>query len=326
MHNLQKPEGEVNPEIVLRVLASGDPDGLCDIFCRPLTALAQSIRGFFEAPGDQVFHIADYSSVEPRGTAWISGEEWMLEAYRRNEDLYRITAGKVYHVQDWKTLSKDGKERFMGKQLVLGCGYGMGPPRFVETVARFGTNISLEESQEAVYGYRNSVPNITKFWRTIEAACIRAVKEWKTLKVGMLTFRPETLSNGFRVLYVDMPSGTIAYPKPSVASYMWNGMPRNRFEFYTPLDAKWVKTDTFGGSLTENVVQAFCRDILRDGLLEADAVGFKVVGHVHDEGISEGDDNPADLVEFQHCLTHSSPWAKGFPIATEAFNAKRYRK
>lgn len=325
MHNLQKPEGEVNPQVVMRML-DANPFFLLDIFLRPLTALAQSVRGFFEAPEGKKFLIADYSSVEPRGTAWIAGEEWMLEAYRRNEDLYRITAGKVYGVSDWKSIPKDGKERFMGKQLVLGCGYGMGPPRFVETVARFGTTLDLSESEKAVYGYRNSVPKITKFWKTIEAGCIRAVRDWKTLRIGMLTFRPETLPNGFQVLFVDMPSGTIAYPQPTVSQYMWNGMPRQRFEFYTPLGAKWVKTDTFGGSLTENVVQSFCRDILRDGLLAADEAGFEVVGHVHDEGIAEGDDNPDDLKEFEHLLTSSSPWAKGFPIATDGFISREYRK
>lgn len=323
MHNLQKPEG-FDPEVVLKVL-SIDPWGLLEFFDRPMTVLAQSVRGFFEAPGDKVFHIADYSSVEPRGTAWMAGEEWMLEAYRNKQDLYRVTAGKVYGV-DPTSLAKDGKERFMGKQLVLGCGYGMGPPRFVETVAKFGTIISEDESRKAVYGYRQSVPAITTFWRTIEKACIKATKEWKTLRVGKLVFRPATLSNGFRVLFVDMPSGTIAYPKPSIGSKLWQGMPQDTFEFYTPLGQHWVKTDTFGGSLTENVIQALCRDILRDGMLAADKAGFYQVGHVHDEGIAEGDDNKDDLREYQHLLSNSSPWAKGFPIETEGFNAKRYRK
>lgn len=324
MHNLQKPEGETNPEAVLRLLAA-DPMLLLDLFDRPLTALAQSIRGFFEAQNGQVLHIADFASVEPRGLAWMADEDWILEAYRKHQDLYRITAGKVYG-KDPERLTKDGPERFMGKQLVLGCGYGMGPPRFVETVAKFGRIITEEESRKAVYGYRDSVPMITKFWRTIESACIKATREWKTLRVGKLQFRPVTLSNGFRVLFVDMPSGTIAYPKPSVGQEMWAGMPRSKFEFWTPLGQHWVKTDTFGGSLTENVIQALCRDVLRDGLLAADKAGFSVIGHVHDEGIAEGQDNQKDLEEFQRYLSNSSPWAKGFPLETEAFNARRYRK
>ena len=324
MHNLQKPEGETNPEVVLQLLDS-DPYSLVDIFDRPLTALAQSIRGFFEAPEGKTFHIADYASVEPRGLAWMAGEEWMLEAYRNKEDLYRITAARVYGLDHTK-LTKDGPERFMGKQLVLGCGYGMGPPRFIETVAKFGTTLTLPESEKAVKGYRNSVPMTIKFWRTVEQACIRAVKNWEPLRVGKLRFRPETLPNGFKVLFVDMPSGTIAYPKPSVGKEEWYGRMRDNFEFYTPLGARWIKTDTFGGSITENIIQALTRDILRDGLLAANDAGFKVVGHVHDEGLAEGDDNEKDLAEFENLLSNSSPWAKGFPIETEGFNSRRYKK
>lgn len=324
MHNLQKPEGETNPAVVMELL-DFDPWSLLDVFDRPLTAIAQSIRGFFEAQGDNVFKIADYSSVEPRGTAWLANEEWMLKAYREKQDLYRVAAGKVYGV-DPKTLTKEGFERFMGKQLVLGCGYGMGPPRFAETVAKFGKLITEEQAREAVYGYRNSVPNIVKFWRWIEACCIKATREWKVVRQGMLRFRPSTLSNGFRVLYIDMPSGSIAYPRPRVGQRLWNGVPQDQFLFYTPLGSSFIETDTFGGSLVENVVQALCRDILRDGLLAADKAGHYVVGHVHDEGIAEGQNSKEDLRDFQHHLSNSSPWAKGFPIETDAFLSKVYRK
>lgn len=325
MHNLQKPEGETNPQIAMRLLDC-DPWLLLDMFDRPLTTLAQSIRGFFECHKGKFMRVADYASVEPRGLAWLAGEEWILKAYRKKDDLYRIMAGKVYHL-DHTTISKDSRERFMGKQLVLGCGYGMGPPRFIETVARFGSQIDLKESEKAVYGYRNSVPKITKFWKTLEKSCIRAVKEWKTIRVGKLRFRPETLANGFEILYVDMPSGTIAYPLPSIGQEIWAGYPRDTFEFWTPLGSQWVPTGTFGGSLAENVVQALTRDILRDGLLAADEAGFETIGHVHDEGIAEGvGESVEDLKEFQYLLSNSSEWADGFPIETEGFLTKVYKK
>lgn len=322
LHNLQKPEGETNPEAVFQILMS-DPELLVDLFDRPLTALAQSIRGFFES--NRHLLIADYSSVEPRGLAWLAGEEWLLESYRRKQDAYRIIASKIYGIPV-AAISKDSLERFMGKQLVLGCGYGMGPPRFIETCAKFGQILSLDQSSEAVYGYRNSVPNIVKFWYSLNSACIKAVKYDKTLRVGMLQFRPATLSNGFRVLYVDMPSGTICYPCPRIGKEYWNGQPQDTFNFFTPLGTHWVETDTFGGSIAENVVQGLTRDILRDGLLAANKAGHYVVGHVHDEGIAEGDNNKGDLEDFGRCLTGNSDWAKGFPLECEGFISKRYKK
>jgi DNA polymerase len=202
----------------------------------------------------------------------------------------------------------------------------MGPDKFIGTCQKFGRTLTYEEAQEAVYGYRNSVKAITKFWRKVESACCRVLRDGKERSVGRYKFRLDTLANGFVVLFVDMPSGTIAYPKPSLGSEIWNGEDRDVFEFYTPWGSSWIKTDTFGGSITENLIQALTRDILRDGLLAADKAGFKVIGHVHDEAIAEGDNNPADLAEFERVLCQSSPWADGFPILTEGYIDRTYRK
>lgn len=320
LHNLQKPSGETNPEVALSLLED-DPNDLRIMFSRPLSVIAESIRGFFESP--EYFLIADYSSVEPRGLAWMVNEEWLLDAYRKKQDVYKVMAGRLYGIPPSQV---NDSQRFMGKQLVLGCGYGMGAPRFRETVAKFGRQLTEEEAQAAVQGYRQSVPQITQFWRDIERACIRAVRDWRTIHLGRLVIRPDTLANGFRILFIDMPSGSIAYPNPSLGSEEWNGQIRDTFEFYTPLGSGWVKTDTFGGSLTENIIQALTRDILRDGMIAADKAGFKIVGHVHDEVIAEGDNNPDDLRELERILCESSPWAEGLPLASEGYIAKRYRK
>lgn len=319
-HNLQKPEGESNPEAALSLLQHA-PDILTLFFSRPLTVLAQSIRGFFES--QEHLLIADYSAVEPRGLAWLVNEHWMVEAYRNKQDVYKVAASKVFHVSPDQVT---GPQRFLGKQLTLGCNYGMGPPRFVETVKKFGRTIELEDAVQAVSGYRRSVPKIIQFWYDIEKACVKATRDWKDVTLGRLKISPRLLANGVKVLFVDMPSGRIAYPIPSLGLEEFNGQSRQTFEFYTPLGSGWVKTDTFGGSLTENIIQALTRDILRDGLIAADKAGFKIIGHVHDEAIAEGRKSESDLREFERLLCSSSPWAEGFPIATEGAIAKRYQK
>lgn len=321
MHNLQKPEGVVTPEIIIDLLATDNADDLSLIFPRPLTAVAQSIRGFFEST--QSFLVADYSSVEPRGLAWSANEEWLLKAYHRKEDAYKIMAGKVFNIPP-ESVDKD--KRFIGKQLVLGSGYGMGAPRFIESCAKWGVKVSEELSETSVSGFRASVPAIVKFWYDVEAAAIRATKYWKTIKLGRFVFRPATLANGYKILFIDMPSGSIAYPNPAVGEYDWYGKTKEKFEFWTPLGSGFVKTDTFGGSLVENIIQAMTRDILRDGMVAANDDGFFIVGHCHDEAIAEGSDNKDDLKEFERLLCTSSPWADNFPIATEGYISKRYRK
>ena len=321
MHNLQKPDKIVNTGVVLDLIDSDDKDSLSLIFPRPLTAVAQSIRGFFESK--QHLLVADYASVEPRGLAWSAGEEWLLQAYHRKEDAYKIMAGKVFNIAPE---SVDDVKRFIGKQLVLGCGYGMGAPRFVESCAKWGVHIPDVLSEQSVAGYRASVPHVTKFWYEVETTAIKATKYWKTIKLGRFTFRPVKLSNKYKILYIDMPSGSIAFPNPSVGEYDWYGSTKEKFEFWTPLGSGFVKTDTFGGSLVENIIQALTRDILRDGMVAANNAGFTVIGHCHDEAIAEGDDNKEDLKEFERLLCTSSPWADNFPIMTEGYIAKRYRK
>jgi DNA polymerase len=325
MHNLQKPEGECNPEVLLELLEE-DANDICMMFDWPLTVVAQSIRGFFES--QQQFMVADYSSVEPRGLAWSAGEDWLVEAYTKGEDVYKIAAGRVYGIHPSK-IDKNSRERFVGKQIILGCGYGMGRDRFIDTCRTKAVPpliLSEEEAEKAVYGYRDSVPAIKQFWRDAERACIKATRKGSPVQFGRFTARPETLANGYPVLYIDMPSGSICYPKPSLGTEIWNGEPRSTFEFYTPLGSSWIKTDTFGGSLVENIIQAQCRDVLRDGMLAADKEGFSVIGHCHDEAIAEGEGRKDELERFEWLLCNSSEWAEGFPLATEGYVSKVYKK
>ena len=321
MHNLQKPEGESNPEVALSLL-DYDPRDLALMFNRPLTVIAQSIRGFFES--DEHFLVSDYASVEPRGLAWSANEDWMLTAYHEKQDAYKIAAGRVYGVPADQV---DKNQRFMGKQLVLGCGYGMGAPRFAQTCAKFGRVLTDQEAVEAVAGYRASVPAIVAFWKDVEMACIRALRRWKPIECGRYTMRPEILPNGFKVLFVDMPSGSIAYPAPFLGEdeTPW-GDTRATFNFWTPWKTAWVPTDTFGGSLVENIIQALTRDILRDGMIAADKAGFAITGHCHDEAIAEGRDNKEDLREFERLLCQSSEWAVKFPIEMESYASRTYKK
>lgn len=322
MHNLQKPESkEANPDVVLDMLEADCAGFLPTLFSSPLTAVAESIRGFFQS--ETGFHVADFASIEPRGLAWSADEEWLLKAYWNKEDAYKIAAGKVFGIDPSKV---NAEQRFLGKQLILGCGYGMGPPRFIESCRKFGVDISLNLAESSVYGYRDSVPNIVQFWKTIEACAIKAVKYWRDIPFGRFKFRPITLSNGYPILMLDMPSGSIAYPKPAVAYEEWYGAQRPKLEFYSVLGSTFHKTDTFGGSLTENVIQALTRDLLRDGMVKADKQGHYLIGHCHDEAIAENDTGKEGLRAFEDALCTASDWADGIPIVTEGYVANRYKK
>lgn len=336
-HNLQKPDKGIEPHRVLEMMHE-EPDLLEYWYDKPLSALAQSIRGFIAS--NDTFRVLDYSAIEPRGLAWMSNERWMIEAFASGADVYKEMSSRVYK----KKISEiDDYLRFIGKQLVLGCGYAMGAAKFQLSCARFGTDIPLEQCENAIKLYRSSVPNIQNFWWACERAALRAIETGKRIYLEDV-WQPSWGNNkptakcpkdfsfygkmigDMPILFVDMPSGTIAYPEPEIRSEDYFGRPKNNIYYKTSLGTAWVERQATPGLITENLCQALTRDILRDGILGAEKAGFKIIGHCHDEAFDEGRENKNDLKDLEYHLCNSSPWAKGLPIKMEGYMAQRYKK
>ena len=92
------------------------------------------------------------------------------------------------------------------------------------------------------------------------------------------------------------------------------------------LTKKWNLESTYGGKLTENIVQAISRDLMRDAMLRIEDAGFSVLLSVHDELISEQDDSFKTLEEYENLMAENPVWAKGLPVAVEGFKSFRYKK
>jgi len=321
LHNLQKNETKsIDPDTVLDIVERGGVSSLSELYDSPLTALAESIRGFFQS--EMGFNIADYASIEPRSLAWAADERWLVQAYADRQDAYKLTAGKAFGVDPLKVTPE---QRFLGKQLVLGCGYQMGPERFIGSCKRFGVDITEEMAKESVYGFRKSVKKIEAFWGVINDSATKAVRFDTEIRfLGRFGFKPVYLPNGYRLLKLEMPQGEIFYPEPRAEDIVWKGEKKRELYFKSEFKGAFRETYTFGGSLTENLIQSLTRNLLRDGMVQAERDGFSIVAHTHDEAIDEG---PEDrLKEFERVLCSSSPWAEGIPIATEGFHSKRYKK
>jgi len=89
---------------------------------------------------------------------------------------------------------------------------------------------------------------------------------------------------------------------------------------------KWQKTRTYGGKLTENVVQAIARDFLAEAMLRIEKAGYPIVATVHDEIVCELENDKGSLEEFETIMRQCPTWGAGCPIGVEGFEAKRYRK
>jgi DNA polymerase len=347
LHNLPKPAEGANVEALLN--AGDDVEAFCaalnDIsFADALSAL---IRPTFTAAPGHVLVIADYAGIEARGLAWAADERWILDKYRQGEDLYCIMAGNIFG----RTITKaDKRERQIGKVTVLASGYGIGETGFAAYCER--NKIDLEEvgltAKEVVEAYRNSVPKIAGqlvmrgrwggLWKDVERAAKEVIRGTATdVLVGHCRL---TLKNGS--LVVTLPSGRPIYyrrarieqcqkPWGIVEQIVYDAPgregpePRRRT---AGQGGHGFVESTYGGKMTENIVQAVCRDLLASALIQCERARLPVVIHCHDEIVAEvpadrGDDALRQLLTIMHT---PPAWAEGFPIGVEGYVSTRYAK
>ena len=88
------------------------------------------------------------------------------------------------------------------------------------------------------------------------------------------------------------------------------------------------ETELFGGKITENLVQAICRDLLCCTLIRCEQEGLPVVLHVHDEVVVQVKAARAEeaLHRLVAIMVRPPGWAVDFPILVEGFASPRYTK
>lgn len=285
-----------------------DCEGLRRLYGQPLEVISSCIRHFIHLPGRKMFD-ADYAAIEARIVCWLAGQEDALEKFRRGEPLYEDMAAFIFGVPISK-ISKKGIERFIGKQTVLGCGFGMGPPKFIKTCAKFKQTVSLELAEKAVYGYREKFDKVADLWKAAESAARQAIyAPNKLFKAGKLSFFT-TATAGMKYLIMRLPSGrNIAYPDPRIED--------GKITFFGNVKGKkWGRITTYGGKLVENGTQATAADIMSNGAVLAEREGYNIFALIHDEALSLQE--PGQTIErFCELLKTLPRWADGLPIDVE---------
>ncbi len=335
-HNL--PRDAWKPEdmrTVMRELAHGVP------FSLPGSVpeiLSQAIRGFLVPRSTHAFYISDFNAIECRVMAWLAHVEPFLQAFRDKTCPYTAFASQATGIPV-DQIGKKSDERKLGKVSILALQYGMGgtprdgqPSKFQDTAkAQAGLVLSDEESQAIVKLYRATYPEIPAFWGSIEDAFTTAIEEQRPVQCG----RVVCASNGDWAS-IRLPSGRLLwYPNPYVeegtrAVRRGNGFRHIKtkvawFWGVNPKNHQWVPQSTWGGTLTENVVQAIAADVLTAAIHRVNAE-FPVVLSVHDEIISEARHTPEAFRRFHQLMEGVPPWAAGMPIACESEHMERYGK
>lgn len=267
--------------------------------------------------------VADFSAIEARVIAWFADEAWRLDVFRNGGDIYCASASQMFKVPVVKH-GTNGHLRQKGKIAELALGYGGG----VNALKAFGADkmgMSEEEMQETVDLWRESSPHIVAMWRALEKAAIRCVVRRSTTvsEIGSVRFDYEQ-----GILWMTLPSGRrIAYYGAKYEESQWDRT--RKVLSYMGVDQKtkrWARLETWGGKLTENLVQATARDCLREAMLALDDAGYDIRAHVHDEVIVSEPIGGRDVEEMAALMGRDIPWAPGLPLRADGYETPFYKK
>lgn len=312
------PDLAVARELVRR----DDEEGLRWLYPDVASTLSELLRTALIPEDGHRFIVADYSAIEARVIAWIAGERWRLDVFKEGGDIYCASASQMFHVP----VEKHGQNshlRQKGKIAELALGYGGG----VNALKAFGADkmgMTDEEMVETVDLWRASSPHICALWRSLEKAAIRAVAK-KTTSVSTLGGVPFSYENG--VLWMTLPSGRrIAYWGAEYTDSRWNDRKCLTYMGQDQTTKKWTRLETWGGKLTENLVQATARDCLRDSMLALAAEGYDIRAHVHDECIITEPVGGRSVDEVCEVMGRPLTWAPGLPLRADGYETPFYMK
>lgn len=278
--------------------------------------LSQLIRtAFIPAPGHR-FVVADFSAIEARVIAWLAGETTTLRAFEEGKDLYCETASRMFGVPVEKH-GENSELRQKGKIAVLACGY-QGGVGALKAMGALQMGLAESELQPLVDAWRAANPNIVNLWAQINAAAIETISTRQPTRVGPLTFSVES-----GIFFIELPSRRrLAYVKPRLGENRFGGT--SILYEGTSTGHKWGTLETYGGKLTENIVQAIARDLLVYGMHQVSRAGHRIVMHVHDEIVVET--TAASVEEICTLMATVPDWADGLPLAADGYECGFYRK
>lgn len=314
-----------------RLAKLNDLDMMELIYDKPTHILSQLIRTAFIAPEGYTFSVADFSAIEARVIAWVAGEEWRLDLFKDPKaDIYCASASKMFGVP----VHKGDELRQRGKVAELALGYGGG----VNALTTMDTKKALtdDEKPEILSKWREANKKVVSLWKSLENAakkCIstRTAQVFEIDALASVTFRYES-----GAMTIELPSGRkLFYPSARLGSRTIQGA-NGDFDVqdisYFGQDqttGKWVKLHTYGGKLTENIIQAISRDLLANAIFKVFDLGYNIVLHVHDEIAAEIPKDGKEETVLQQmidAMCTAPEWAANIPLRAAGYITEYYKK
>jgi len=272
---------------------------------------AKQIKRAIVAPEGYMLVDCDSSQIEARVLAWLAEQTDLVQAFERKEDVYRLTASKIFGVSPENV---DKAQRQIGKVVVLGSGFGVGHVKmqaFLKLQA--GVEVSLDEAKRIVDIYRHTNHRIVGLWRGAQN-CIKYMAQGDRLEFG----RPGVLGVDPTRRGIILPNGLpILYPKLRAHET------EKGYEYI--YDTREGPTRIYGGKCVENVVQALARCVVAEQMLRI-ARRYRVVLTVHDSVVSCVPEDETDNARayIEQCMRWVPRWAEGLPVNCESGVGRSY--
>lgn len=285
--------------------------------------LSQLIRTAF-IPSNKYFYVVDFSAIEARIVAWLAKEVWRLEVFTTHGKIYEASASAMFGVPLEKIVkgNPEYELRQKGKMAELALGYG-GSSGALISIGALKSGCKEEELPDMVSRWRKSNKQIVELWYKLESSAIETVRTSRSTGVNGIIFNREyDPIHGLDYLTITLPSKRKLY-------YANPFLDKNRFGkdslFYSEYNnGKWGVSDTYGGKLTENIVQAIARDCLAHSILKLHNFGLPIVFHVHDEVVIDMREN--DIENIVEIMCEPIPWAEDLLLKAEGFTTDFYKK
>ena len=297
------------------LVKSGNFDAVKLLYEDVPDTLSQLIRTAFIPKDGTQFYVSDFSAIEARVIAWYAGETWRQKVFETGGDIYCASASQMFHVPVEKH-GINGHLRQKGKIAELALGYG-GSVGALKAMGAIEMGLSEDELPPLVDAWRQTNPNIVKFWWDVDSAVMEAVKYKHTTSSYGLTF---SCRSG--MLFITLPSGrNLAYVKPKVGTNKFGG----ECITYEGIGStkKWERLDSYGPKFVENIVQATSRDILCYAMKTLRCCS--IVMHIHDELVIEADPRMSLDVLCEQ-MGRTPPWAKGLKLRADGYVTPFYKK
>jgi DNA polymerase len=286
------------------------------------------VRAMICAPRGKKLMVCDFSSIENRVIAYLSGDKDTLKKFAEGFDQYIDMAAYLYGKR-YDDVDVEGPERQIGKVIILGCGFGMGWKTFQKTAAKWGIKLKDYEAKDAVDAFRARYSLVARAWYTLYE-CAKETVRGHPQEYGHIRYATVVDHNdrNWLVCYIKPSQRAIYYMEPKIdEDGQLTVMGTN------PYTKKWQRDALKPGVMLQNPTQGFARDIMAEGMLNVEYLLNQVmlIGTVHDEAIAEVDDEyatPAYLDAYSRalCRTADNRAWPGLPLEAKGYIAQRYRK